>query len=133
MCYYGGNETFTPAHKDLCASNGQNLMVHSDTQDGAAFWFMTKSSDAPSAADFFQTLNNELDHESLTLAAEEFACAPFDVHVVEQRVGDLVLVPRRSCHQVVNYGGITNKLSWSRMTLKGLETAFHHELPLYRR
>ena len=102
-------------------------------RDGSAFWFMTQSSDTHRASEYFQKLGTELDHESKVLIPEDFAAAPFDVHVVEQRLGDLVLVPRRSCHQVVNHGGITTKVSWSRMTLKGLETAFHYELPLYRR
>ena len=46
---------------------------------------------------------------------------------------DLVLVPRRSCHHVINNGGLTTKLSWSRTTVYGPISAFHHELPNYRR
>ncbi|EJD02445.1 uncharacterized protein FOMMEDRAFT_88112, partial [Fomitiporia mediterranea MF3/22] len=132
MCYYGIGDTFTAAHKDLCASSGQNLMCSAE-RDGSAFWFMTQSSDAPRAAAYFQKLGTELDHESHVATPEEFAKAPFTVYVAEQRVGDLVLVPRRSCHQVVNHGGLTAKMSWSRMTIEGLVTAFHHELPIYRR
>lgn len=69
----------------------------------------------------------------LTLATKESVCAPFDVHIIEQCVGSLIFVPYYSCHQFVNYGGITSKLIWSRMTLKGLKTALHYELPLYHR
>jgi len=102
-------------------------------KDGSAFWFMTKNSDSRRVSEFFHTLNQELDHETHVTTLEEFSRAPFDVYVAEQIVGDLVLVPPRSCHQVVNYGGITMKMSWSRMTFEGLITAFYHELPLYRR
>lgn len=132
MCYHGIGDTFTPAHKDLCASNGHNLMCYTEN-GGSAFWFMTLSRDVPDIAKFFQGLGVELDHETRIVKAEEFAAAPFDVFVAEQRLGDLVLVPRRSCHQVVNHGGITTKVSWSRMTVRGVENAFYHELPLYRR
>ncbi|KAL5489802.1 hypothetical protein ACEPAI_4634 [Sanghuangporus weigelae] len=132
MCYYGVGDTFTAAHKDLCASSGHNLMCSAE-RGGSAFWFMTRSSDAARAASYFQKLGSELDHEIRVATPEEFAKAPFTVYVCEQRVGDLVLVPRRSCHQVVNHGGITAKMSWSRMTIEGLCTAFHHELPVYRR
>jgi len=38
-----------------------------------------------------------------------------------------------SFHQVVNAGGITIKVSWSRMSMRSLEIALYHELPAYRR
>ncbi|KNZ78408.1 hypothetical protein J132_00771 [Termitomyces sp. J132] len=132
MCYIGVGDTFTPCHKDLCASSGQNLMCYTE-MDGSSFWFMTKGADAPEASKYFHELKQELDHETHVISVEQLANAPFDVYVAEQRLGDLVLVPPRSCHQVVNYGGITIKTSWSRMTLRGLEIAYYHELPIYRR
>ncbi|EFI28345.1 hypothetical protein CC1G_13875 [Coprinopsis cinerea okayama7 len=132
MCYLGIGDTFTPAHKDLCASSGHNLMCYTENE-GSSYWFMTKSSDAAKASDFFQTLGQELDHETHVITLGELAKAPFKVYVAEQKLGDLVLVPPRSCHQVVNFGGITLKTSWSRMTLDGLVTAFYHELPIYQR
>ncbi|KAK0483780.1 hypothetical protein IW261DRAFT_1332995 [Armillaria novae-zelandiae] len=132
MCYLGIGETFTPCHKDLCASSGQNLMCYTEN-DGSSFWFMTKGSDALDVAEYFRALKQELDHETHFITIEELARAPFDVYITQQRLGDLVLVPPRSSHQVVNYGGITIKTSWSRMTLKGLVVALHHELPIYQR
>lgn len=97
------------------------------------FWFMTKSSDAPKVADFFRSLGQEVDKESYAVTIEELKKAPFEVYITEQKLGDLVIVPSRSCHQVVNTGGLTVKASWSRMTLKGVATAIRHELPIYRR
>ncbi|KAF8201532.1 hypothetical protein BJ912DRAFT_897317 [Pholiota molesta] len=133
MCYLGIGDTFTPCHKDLCASSGQNLMCYTE-RDGASFWFMTESSSAPAAAEYFrEKLGQELDNENHIVTIEELTNAPFKVFVLQQRLGDMVLVPPRSCHQVINSGGITVKTSWSRMTLKGLSTAYHYELPIYRR
>lgn len=100
---------------------------------GSSFWFMTESSAAPAAAKFFQTLGQVLDHETHVITVEELSQAPFTVYIAEQKLGDMVLVPPRSCHQVINYGGITIKTSWSRMTLNGLAVALYHELPIYRR
>ncbi|KAI0044836.1 hypothetical protein FA95DRAFT_1583630 [Auriscalpium vulgare] len=132
MCYLGIGDTFTACHKDLCASSGHNLMCY--TEEGASsFWFMTKSNDAPAVARHFQHLGHEIDWESHTITLEELAKAPFQVFVAEQKVGDFVLVPPRSCHQVVNRGGLTLKMSWSRMTVKGAAVALRHELPIYRR
>lgn len=132
MCYLGIGDTFTPCHKDLCASSGQNLMCYTEN-GGSSFWFMTESSSAAAAADYFHDLKQELDLETHVATVEELADAPFKVYLTEQKLGDMVLVPPRSCHQVVNHGGVTIKTSWSRMTLDGLATAFHHELPVYRR
>lgn len=132
MSYIGIGDTFTPAHKDLCASSGQNLMCYTE-KGGSSFWFMTATSDAAAAAKFFHHLGQELDLETHVVTVDELAKAKFPVFIAEQKLGDLVLVPPRSCHQVVNHGGITLKSSWSRMTLPGLSLALHYELPIYHR
>ncbi|KAI1795904.1 hypothetical protein LXA43DRAFT_881109 [Ganoderma leucocontextum] len=133
MCYLGIGDTYTAAHKDICSSSGHNLMCFSEN-GGSSFWFMTESQAAPKAAEYFQkVLGEELDWETHVTTLEELGNAPFDVYVAEQKVGDLVLVPPRSVHQVVNQGGLAMKTSWSRMTLQGLKTALHSELPVYRR
>lgn len=95
---------------------------------------MTATADAPTVGAFFQDqLKSEVDWERCTVTAEQFSKVPCTVYVAEQKLGDLILVPPRSCHQVVNRGGLTIKTSWSRMTVKGLAMALHHELPIYRR
>lgn len=135
MCYLGIGDTYTPAHKDLCGSFGQNLMCHT-SDGGSAFWFMTATgplhTDKP-AMYFQDILHSELDLESHTASIGDLRDAPFDVYVAEQRLGDLVLVPPRSCHQVVNRGGLTIKMSWSRMGLKSFQLSLYDELPLYHR
>lgn len=132
MCYLGSGDTFTPFHKDLCASFGHNLMCY--TENGAsAFWFMTQRTDAWTMAKYIQSLGHELDLEDHAMLVEELAAAPCSVYITEQKVGDLVLVPPRSGHQVVNRGGLTMKMSWSRMTTKSAQIALRHELPIYRR
>lgn len=141
----------TPLHKDPCASYGQNIMCYTQNQ-GRSFWFMTNPSDCGIVAGHFRKLGHELDWEDHVATVEEFANAPFDVYISEQKLGDLVLVPPRryanysaqfltwvfkllsfSFHQVVNSGGITIKTSWSRMSIRSLEIALYHELPIYRR
>ncbi|KAJ3787428.1 hypothetical protein GGU10DRAFT_288318, partial [Lentinula aff. detonsa] len=133
MSYIGTGDTFTPSHKDLCASHGQNLMCYTEN-DGSSFWFMTRRQDARAVADYFHNkLEHDIDHESYVTSVEDFARAPFPVYVIEQKLGDLVIVPRTSCHQVVNHGGLTVKVSWSRMSLKSISQAVYYELPLCRR
>ena len=135
MCYMGIGDTYTPAHKDSCGSFGHNLMCYT-TGGGSALWFMSATGplhkDEP-AAYFHDKLGVELDLESHKATVEEFRAAPFSVYVAEQRLGDLVLVPPRSCHQVVNKGGITIKMSWSRMGVESFHYSLHAELALYHR
>jgi hypothetical protein len=132
MCYFGIGDTYTPCHKDLCASSGQNLMCYTE-HGSSSFWFMTKGSDCSKVANYFHKMKNELDHEAHVMSLSDLEEAPFDIYIIEQKLGDLVLVPPRSCHQVVNSGKMSAKMSWSRMTLSGLAAAFYYELPLYRR
>ncbi|KAH9946139.1 uncharacterized protein BXZ73DRAFT_37021 [Epithele typhae] len=133
MCYLGIGDTFTASHKDIAASTGHNLMCFSE-HGGSSYWFMTKTSDAATVAEYFQeTLHQELDWENHVTTIREFGDAPFTVYVTEQKVGDLILVPSRGVHQVVNQGGLAMKASWSRMTFTNMKDALHSELLIYRR
>jgi hypothetical protein len=133
MCYLGYGDTYTPAHKDLCGSVGQNLMCYTEN-GGSAYWFMTKTRDAAKASRYLtREVGHELDLEHHTLSIEELAKAPIDFYIAEQKLGDLVFVPPRCVHQVINNGGITIKTSWSRMSVRSLEIALRQELDLYRR
>ncbi|EKM49474.1 uncharacterized protein PHACADRAFT_52934, partial [Phanerochaete carnosa HHB-10118-sp] len=71
------------------------------------------------------------DWESRRLTHEQMASASFPIYETVQKMGDLVLIPPKSCHQVANKGGLTIKVAWSRMSLKSLYLAFHDELPVY--
>jgi hypothetical protein len=113
---------------------------------------MTNPEDCGVVAGHFRNLGHELDWEDRVATLEELADAPFDVYILEQKLGDLVLIPPRrwvteslqfmtytykmlsfSFHQVANAGGITIRTSWSRMSIRSVEIALYHELPLYRR
>jgi JmjC domain, hydroxylase len=132
MCYLGIGDTYTPCHKDLCASSGHNLMCYTENS-ASAFWFMTRTCSATAVAEYFRSLGHELDWEVHATSITQLADAPFDVFITEQKLGDFILVPPRSCHQVVNHGGLSIKSSWSRLTVKGAAMALRYELPIYRR
>ncbi len=108
-------------------------MTYAD-EDAFSVWFFTHSDDAFAVANHISgNFGSELDWEATFLSPENFAQFPCKVYVCEQRLGDLVLVPRRSCHQVVNFGGLTQKISWSRMTPHSIKEAIQEEIPIYRR
>ena len=56
---------------------------------------MTSPSDCGAVTDYFRSLGHELDWEDHVATVKELADAPFDVYVLEQKLGDLVLVPPR--------------------------------------
>lgn len=120
-------------HKDSCASSGQNLMVFSEN-GGTSTWYMTSSSASTATRDHcLASEGSEIDWEYQTPCIDHLSTANIDVYHVVQGFGDLVYVPPRSCHYVVNRGGITVKMAWSRLVLEGLSAALQQELPIYQR
>lgn len=75
-----------------------------------------------SSENFYSKLGHGIDHDSHVTTFQDFADAHFKVYAV----------PRMSCHQVANQGGLTVKMSWSRMAMKGMSSTMYYELPLYR-
>ncbi|KZO97856.1 hypothetical protein CALVIDRAFT_479617 [Calocera viscosa TUFC12733] len=135
MTYFGVGGTHTPCHKDLCASVGQNLMVHTENE-GSAVWYMTARDEAAAVSEYFHSLKQEIDLETHVASELELRTAPFKMYMHRQVRGDLICVPQKSCHQarqVINEGGISMKLSWSRMLLSSLVLAYRSELPIYHR
>ncbi|KAK9325196.1 hypothetical protein V1517DRAFT_203012 [Lipomyces orientalis] len=131
LVYFGNEGTFTPAHKDMCATIGQNVMVD-QSADGSSVWFVTRSSDRNAVKNYMASLGHNIDLESYFLALDELREAPFTVYVAEQRRGDMVLVPSLAMHQVWNRGDYSIKLAWSRITVDTLQLALEECLPQYR-
>lgn len=108
-------------------------MVYTQGHDVSSFWFMTATKNAAEASDYWRTLGYELDLESYVASIDELSKAKFDIYICEQELGDFVIVPPRSCHQVINSGGLTMKASWSRLIPRSLTLAMTLELPIYQR
>ena len=141
MCYIGHEGTYTPAHMDMCASLGQNIMVEasgSQSSDetetlGSSIWFMTESNDRDVVAEYWSSvLGHDIEVESHFASLDAWRKAPFTTYVVEQKVGDLILVPPMAPHQLWNLGTRTMKVAWSRTTVETLELALHEALPRSR-
>ncbi|TFL07550.1 hypothetical protein BDV98DRAFT_599838 [Pterulicium gracile] len=108
-------------------------MVHTE-QAGSSSWFMTSTESSAHASEYFaKQLRHVLDHETHFVSPQDLENAAFPIYYYEQRLGDCIIIPPRSCHQVVNHGGITIKMSWSRLLVQDLPAALYSELPLYQR
>ncbi|KAK9718108.1 hypothetical protein K7432_005727 [Basidiobolus ranarum] len=134
MMYLGIGQTWTPGHADICASHGHNIMVSAEP-DSSAFWFMAKTSDKINAAALWSKHASgvaSIDSDNYFCPVSDLAKADFPVYVVEQKLGDFVLVPMESAHQVINKGGLNIKVSWNRSTATSIRFCFDHVLPLWR-
>lgn len=138
MCYIGHEGTYTPAHKEMCASLGQNVMVDASGDEngekaGSSVWFMTETKDREVVREYFLSmLGHDVEIEKHFAQINAWKKANFPVYVVEQKVGDFILVPPLAPHQVWNRGTRTMKVAWNRTTVETLDLALHEALPRAR-
>lgn len=139
LCYIGPEGTYTPAHQEMCASLGHNIMVEASdgsiegdqpTQPGSSVWFMTDTKERRIVSDYWASvLGHDIDLEDHFAQLNAWVGAPFKTYVVEQRPGDLILVPPLAAHQVWNRGTRTMKVAWNRTTVETLRMAMEEALP----
>ena len=142
MCYIGHEGTYTPAHREMCASLGHNIMVEASgtvsdeaqaEKPGSSIWFMTESKDRHIVSEYWlSVLGHDIEVEKHFAQVVAWKKAPFNVYVVEQRPGDFILIPPLAPHQVWNRGTRTMKVAWNRTTVETLEMALEEALPRSR-
>ena len=142
MCYIGHEGTYTPAHREMCASLGQNVMVEASgaidedgkpSKPGSSIWFMTETKDRHLVSEYWlSTLGHDIEIEAHFAQINAWKAAPFTTYIVEQKVGDFILIPPLAPHQVWNRGTKTIKVAWNRTTVETLEMALHEALPRAR-
>jgi len=138
MCYVGHEGTYTAAHREMCASLGQNIMIEASEDGrgekaGSSIWFMTETKEREVVSEYFLSmLGHDIEVEKHFAQVNAWKKAPFNVWVVEQKVGDLILIPPLAPHQVWNRGTRTIKAAWNRTTVDTLELALHEALPQAR-
>jgi hypothetical protein len=138
MCYIGHEGTYTPAHREMCASLGQNIMVDASSdkngeKPGSSIWFMTETKDREVVREYFLSmLGHDIEIEKHFAQINAWKKATFPVYVVEQKPGDFILVPPLAVHQVWNRGTRTVKVAWNRTTVETLDFALHEALPKAR-
>lgn len=74
MCYVGHEGTYTPAHREMCATMGHNIMVEASSEvgddgkpekPGSSIWFMTESKDRNTVSEYFlSVLGHDIEVES---------------------------------------------------------------------
>ncbi len=143
MCYVGHEGTYTPAHREMCASLGQNIMVETSgdgldpwgqrEKPGSSIWFMTETKDRYMVSEYWLSiLGHDIEVESYFAQVQAWRHAPFKTYILEQKVGDFLLIPPLAPHQVWNRGTRTVKVAWNRTTVETLEMALNEALPRAR-
>lgn len=138
MCYIGHEGTYTAAHREMCGTLGHNIMVEAsdgskNEKPGSSIWFMTETKEREVVSEYFLSmLGHDIEVEKHFAQVNAWKKAPFNVYVVEQRPGDMVLIPSLAPHQVWNRGTRTMKVAWNRTTVDTLELALHEALPRAR-
>lgn len=137
MIYIGHENTRTPAHKDIVGTIGHNLLVYSENggengqEKGGAVWYCMGRHDDQLVTKFWKSKHRSIDSDNYFMPIDELKKAPFQVHVIDQCEGDLVIVPPEGAHQVVNRGR-SCKFAWNRLNISILENTVFKVLPLYR-
>ncbi|KAF2013804.1 hypothetical protein BU24DRAFT_442739 [Aaosphaeria arxii CBS 175.79] len=139
MCYIGHEGTYTPSHREMCASLGQNIMVNASgtisedgqpERPGSSLWFMTETKDRQVVSEYWlSVLGHDIEVENHFAQLIAWKKARFTTYVVEQRPGDFILIPPLAPHQVWNRGTRTMKIAWNRTTVETLEHALNEALP----
>lgn len=138
MCYIGHEGTYTPAHREMCASLGHNIMVEAssggyedgkETKPGSSIWLMTETKEREVVAEYWLSrLGHDIEVENHFGQINAWKNAPFKTYVVDQKQGDFILIPPLAPHQVWNRGTRTMKIAWNRTTVETLEMAMNEAL-----
>ncbi|GAM82820.1 hypothetical protein ANO11243_008060 [Dothideomycetidae sp. 11243] len=142
MCYIGHEGTYTPSHREMCATMGHNIMVEASSdfdedgkpeRPGSSIWFMTEAKDRHTVAEFWLSkLGHDIEVENHFAQINSWKLAPFKVYIVDQKPGDFILIPPLAPHQVWNRGTRTMKVAWNRSSVETLEMAISEALPKAR-
>ncbi|CAG8593975.1 2921_t:CDS:10 [Acaulospora morrowiae] len=118
--------------QDICAAFGHNLMVYTDP-DSWSTWYMVGRDDREKMTAFIRQKDHNIDLENYYAPPDILSQTDFTVYHTKQRVGDFILVPSECCHEVINEGGCTIKVSWNRLTPHTVALALTSSIPNYRR
>ncbi|KAF9345958.1 hypothetical protein BGX26_002559, partial [Mortierella sp. AD094] len=132
MVYIGRHGTWTPTHFDHCGAIGHNVMLWAD-KGSSSIWFMIATEDMSRAETLWESFGQNIEFENYFASMQDLAQADFPIHILEQHVGDLILIPSLGYHQVVNLGKATIKAAWNRLTTHCLNAAINVVLPRYKR
>ncbi|KIX07034.1 uncharacterized protein Z518_05011 [Rhinocladiella mackenziei CBS 650.93] len=124
MAYVGSEGSSSGFHRCFSSTVALNLLVESDDRPVVC---IGTDFDSQKKYDSFMSARGVSPHlDWLNLGSEELLKADFPLYAYDQRVGDLVVFPPATAHQVWNPSTLSAKLVWNILHPLSLEVGFQY-------
>lgn len=124
MAYVGSEGSSSGFHRCFSSTVALNLLVESDDRPVVC---IGTDFDSQQNYDSFMSARGVSPHlDWLNLGTEELLKADFPLYAYDQRVGDLVVFPPATAHQVWNPSTLSAKLVWNILHPLSLEVGFQY-------
>ncbi|KAK2810706.1 hypothetical protein FQN50_002749 [Emmonsiellopsis sp. PD_5] len=131
MAYVGSEGSSSGFHRCFSSTVALNLLV--EASDRPVLCFGTDF-ESQVKYDAFMASRGASPHvDWLNLGPEELQRADFPLYVHEQKVGDLVVFPPATAHQVWNLGSVSTKMVWNILHPLSLEAGLNYVQPPFNR
>ncbi|ODH26013.1 hypothetical protein ACO22_04904 [Paracoccidioides brasiliensis] len=131
MAYVGSEGSSSGFHRCFSSTVALNLLV--EASDLPVFCFGTDF-ESQVKYDAFMVAHGASPHvDWFNLSPDELRKADFPLYVHEQRVGELVVFPPATAHQVWNLGAISTKMVWNILHPLSLEAGLNYVQPPFNR
>eukprot|EP01119_Soliformovum_irregulare_P018213 TRINITY_DN5538_c0_g1_i4.p1 TRINITY_DN5538_c0_g1~~TRINITY_DN5538_c0_g1_i4.p1 ORF type:complete len:1396 (-),score=273.74 TRINITY_DN5538_c0_g1_i4:1025-5212(-) len=127
-------DTYLPATLLLQATLYHSLMVYAE-EHASTLWFVVASHDRDKAIQYWKDCSSDsakLYQHPQWATLHHLHRAPFPVYLIDQREGDLVLLPPHTVHQIAHCGGKAIHIAWETMPPPIASAAYWEGLPLLR-
>ena len=131
MAYVGSEGSSSGFHRCFSSTVALNLLVASDDRHVVC---IGTDFDSQKRYDTFMSAKGISPHvDWVNLAPDELSQADFPLYVYDQKVGDLVVFPPATAHQVWNPSTLSAKLVWNILHPLSLEVGFQYVQPPFNR
>ncbi|GJJ75417.1 hypothetical protein EMPS_07775 [Entomortierella parvispora] len=100
--------------------------------DSLSVWYIASPRDYDKVKRAWASWGKFFEQEKYSATVDQMLESGIDFYRVDQRPGDVVILPPMAPHQVYNKGKATVRIAWNRITPKTALNAIENVLPRYR-
>ncbi|KAF9371853.1 hypothetical protein CPC16_002812 [Podila verticillata] len=100
--------------------------------NSSSLWFIASPKDYGKVKQLWDSWGKFFEQENYSATLEELMASEIKFYKVDQKPGDLIVLPPMATHQVYNKGKATVKLAWNRTTPETALNAVQNVLPRYK-
>lgn len=132
MAYVGSEGSCSGFHRCFSSTIALNFLI--DTDDDRPVVCIGTDFESQQRYDAFMSSRGVSPHlDWHNLSTDEMMHADFDLYVYDQKVGDLVILPPATAHQIWNPSILSTKLVWNILHPLSLEVGIQHVQPPFNR